>query len=53
LIEGLREALQNSTCNDEDIFFRLRGAGLVQGSGRKAIMRNQLYADFFRKHLKI
>jgi hypothetical protein len=44
--------LQNSPLIDETIFFSLRGAGLVQRSGQEAIMRNQLYADFFREHIK-
>jgi hypothetical protein len=52
LIKGLLEVLQSSTCNDDDIFFRLRGAGLVQRSGYKVIMRNPLYAHYFKEHLR-
>jgi hypothetical protein len=52
LIAGLCEVMQHNTCDKEDIFFRLRGAGLVQRTGQAVQMRCQLYADFFREHLK-
>jgi hypothetical protein len=52
LIEGLCSVLTSNTCEDEDTIFRLRGAGLVKRNGKKIEPRCQLYADFFREHLK-
>jgi hypothetical protein len=52
LIDGMCEVLQRNTCDKEDIFFRLRGAGLVQRTKQGVEPRCQLYADFFREHLK-
>jgi hypothetical protein len=51
LIQGLREVIRYSTCQDELVFFRLRGAGLVRREGRTALPRCQLYANYFREHL--
>jgi serine/threonine protein kinase len=51
LIQGLREVLHLKTCQDERIFFRLHGAGLVHREGRVVLPRCQLYADFFREYL--
>ncbi|HVG19527.1 MAG TPA: AAA-like domain-containing protein [Blastocatellia bacterium] len=53
LIEGLRQVIRKNTCDDEQIFFRLRGAGLVRSDGRAALPRCQLYADYFREHLDV
>ncbi len=52
LIKGMCSALRHNTCDSEDTFFRLRGAGLVKRAGMKVEPRCQLYADFFREHLK-
>src|SRR6266545_4323525 len=43
LVAGLCEVMRRNTCDDETIFFRLRGAGLVQRSGQSAQMRCPLY----------
>jgi len=51
LIQGLRQVIRHHTCPDERVFFRLRGAGLVQREGREVWPRCQLYADFFRERL--
>jgi hypothetical protein len=51
LLQGLREVIRYSTCKDELIFFRLRGAGLVRREGRTVLPRCQLYANYFREHL--
>jgi hypothetical protein len=52
LIEGLRQVLDHHSCS-EDVFFRLRGAGLVRrpAGGQAIVPRCQLYADFFRERL--
>ena len=51
LVEGLRRVINSNTCEDEHVFFRLRGAGLVRRDGRAVVPRCQLYADYFREHL--
>jgi hypothetical protein len=51
LIEGLRGVLFRNECNDDLIFFRLRGAGLVRREGTKVLPRCQLYADYFKERL--
>ena len=51
LVEGLRKVISHNVCQDEHIFFRLRGAGLVRRDGRAVVPRCQLYADYFREHL--
>jgi AAA-like domain len=38
-------------CEDERVFFQLRGAGLVRREGRSVIPRCQLYAEYFRDYL--
>jgi len=52
LIKGLCDALLRNACDDETIFFRLRGAGLVKREDQAVKPRCQLYADFFREYLK-
>jgi len=53
LIEGLRQVIDENSCPDERVFFRLRGAGLVRrpADGQQVYPRCQLYADFFRERL--
>jgi AAA-like domain/TIR domain len=53
LIQGLRQIMKNGSCEDELVFFRLRGAGLVKRVGRTAVMRCPLYANYFREHLHV
>jgi DNA-binding CsgD family transcriptional regulator len=47
LVEGMRQVIQKKICQDERIYFRLRGAGLVKRDGHNVIPRCQLYADYF------
>ncbi len=51
LLHGLRQIIQNNTCQDERVFFRLRGAGLVHRENGKMKPRCKLYADYFGQHL--
>ena len=51
LIQGLKQVLKDQTCKDEEIFWRLRGAGLVRRSGRKVVPRYKLYTDYFEERL--
>jgi hypothetical protein len=52
LVQGLFQVFQHGRCDDETVFWRLHGAGLVRGEASQARMRNQLYATFFNTHLK-
>ena len=47
LIEGLRLVIRHQRCPDEEIFWRLRGAGLVRRNGARVKPRCKLYADYF------
>lgn len=51
LIQGLLDVIDSQVCDDERVFFRLRGAGLVRQQNKQVIPRNRLYADYFRLHL--
>jgi hypothetical protein len=53
LIESLQSVIRNQRCQDDLIFFRLRGAGLVRREGKKELMRCALYEDYFREHLHV
>jgi len=48
---GLIQVLKFQRCTDEQVFFRLRGAGLVKRVGNEVQPRNNLYADYFEKRL--
>lgn len=51
LKEGLEQVLEHNRCPDEQIFFQLRGSGLVKRTNNLVFPRNQLYAEYFRKRL--
>ena len=51
LVAGLQQVLKQHACADEQVFFRLHGAGLVKRDGRAVVPRCQLYAEYFREHL--
>ncbi|AFY58454.1 ATPase,TIR domain-containing protein [Rivularia sp. PCC 7116] len=51
LKESLLEVVENNTCENQQIFWELRGAGLVRSNGQKVIPRCQLYGEYFREHL--
>lgn len=53
LVEALRQIIRNRRCQDDLIFFRLRGAGLVRREGKAELMRCALYEDYFREHLHV
>ncbi|MBW4470888.1 MAG: AAA-like domain-containing protein [Stenomitos rutilans HA7619-LM2] len=52
LVQGFVQVIKNNVCQDEQVFFRLRGAGLVRREGQTVLPRCQLYADYFREHLR-
>ena len=51
LVSGLRIVLKRNQCPDRDVYFRLRGAGLVREQDNLIVPRNGLYAEYFRKHI--
>ena len=51
LIQGFLQVLRKNECHDQEIFFRLRGAGLVGRKNGSVEPRCKLYADYFGKHL--
>ena len=48
---GLREVLQRNVCPGEDVFIRLRSAGLVRQEGAAVLPRCELYRRYFRERL--
>jgi class 3 adenylate cyclase len=53
LVRGLRDVILHNSCQDEHVFFRLRGAGLVRREGRAVLPRCKLYEEYFREHLHV
>ena len=51
LAQAFRQVIRNHTCPDEEVFFRLRGAGLARREGHEVLPRCQLYANYFQEHL--
>jgi hypothetical protein len=47
LLAQFRQIIKHHSCSDEEIFFRLRGAGLVRREQDADLPRCQLYANFF------
>ena len=51
LIAGLLAVMRDNRCADEQLVWRLEGAGLVRRAEPKVVPRCDLYATYFRKHL--
>jgi hypothetical protein len=51
LKSGLMQVINQHRCSDKQIFFRLRGAGLIRPVGNDVLTRNTLYAEYFGKRL--
>jgi hypothetical protein len=51
LMQGLKNVIKQNKYNDPDVYFRLRGAGLVREQGSTVVPRNELYAQYFLQHL--
>ncbi|NEP16364.1 MAG: hypothetical protein F6J97_05600 [Leptolyngbya sp. SIO4C1] len=51
LVNGFLKILREQTCEDEVLYFRLHGAGLVCRDGQRVVPRCWLYADYFKAHL--
>jgi hypothetical protein len=49
LFSSLQEAFINGTCEDE-VYFRLRGAGLIKKERNVVVPRSNLYAAFLKRH---
>lgn len=52
LVQGMLQVIRQNICEDERVFFRLRGAGLVRREGRTVTPRCQLYAEYFQENLR-
>lgn len=53
LIKGLREVIRKHACSNAEVFFRLRGAGLVRREGHDILPRCRLYADYFQEYFNV
>jgi hypothetical protein len=51
LRQGLIDVIRLGKCDDEQTYWRLRGAGLVRRTGNDVLLRCQLYADYFCERL--
>jgi hypothetical protein len=51
LAQAFLEVIRHQRCEDERLFFRLRGAGLVRRQGARVVPRCQLYEVYFQEHL--
>jgi hypothetical protein len=51
LREALVDVLQVNRCEDDHLFYRLRGFGLVKQVGSQTVFRNNLYARYFEARL--
>ena len=51
-LDALRRVIERGDCEDELLFQRLLGAGVVLGETRRKIrLRSKLYEDYFTKRL--
>jgi len=55
LIQGMLKVIRRNACQDEGLFRRLHGAGLVRRNREngKVLPRCQVYADYFKEHLYV
>ena len=51
LIDGLKRINRRWKCNDQTVFRRLEGAGLVRMDGQRQVVRCELYRQYFRENL--
>lgn len=49
MVDALRQVMRYHRCDDEEVLFRLQGAGLVRRVGKEVVMRCQLYEEFFKE----
>jgi hypothetical protein len=50
-VAGLRQILHHNTCDDEQTYQELHGAGLVRREGERALARCRLYTTYFRTRM--
>lgn len=51
LKDGLTQIIKSQRCQDQHVFFQLRGSGLVKRVDDKIILRNPLYTGYFGRRL--
>jgi hypothetical protein len=52
-VRALLQIIDRNSCADENLFNRLRGAGLVRREGQRVVPRCRLYAQFFKERLDV
>lgn len=53
LKRALVRICREETCDEDQTFFRLQGAGLVRKQGQRVVLRNQLYTRYFKERLNV
>jgi hypothetical protein len=53
LAEAFFHILQDGSCEDDTVFYRLEGAGLVKRDRGRVVPRCLLYARYFHTHLRL
>ncbi len=53
LKQALAYICHHQTFEENQVFYRLKGAGLIKKDGKKVILRNQLYDRYFKEHLNV
>jgi hypothetical protein len=51
LEQALRRICREHSLEESQIYYRLKGAGLIKREGKRVIFRNQLYDRFFKERL--
>ncbi len=51
LKQALTDICRHHTYEENQIFYLLKGAGLIKKVGQQVVLRNKLYARYFEKHL--
>ena len=49
LKRALAHICRNETCDEDQTFYRLEGAGLIKKDSQRIILRNQLYTRYFKE----
>jgi hypothetical protein len=49
LMDAMKQVIRTGTMPDQDLYYRLYGAGLVRRKGKRISPSNLLYARYFKK----
>jgi hypothetical protein len=53
LKEALAYICRHQTYEENQVFYRLKGAGLIKKEGKLVVLRNKLYDRYFKEHLNV